>query len=152
MISGGSSACNVMPQNMEAVINFRIACGHTADELFAHCRALVSDEVELSFLQANDPSGVARTDGLGYTALRRVMQHYFKDVVFVPSLTVGATDAHNYEQICDTCLRFSPFMANIEDVDRGVHGTDERLSLRSYAQGIRALIRLMIETCVAAKP
>ncbi len=41
-------------------------------------------------------------------------------------------------------------MANIEDVDRGVHGTDERLSLRAYAQGIRALIRLMQETCVVA--
>lgn len=147
MIAGGSSACNVMPQNMQAVINFRIACGHTADELFAHCRALVPEEVSLSFLQANDPSCVARTDGLGYRSLVQVMQRYFKDVVFIPSLTVGATDAHNYEQICDACLRCSPFMGNSDDVERGVHGTDERLSLRAYAQGIRALIHLMEVTC-----
>ena len=34
-------------------------------------------------------------------------------------------------------------MAEPEDVNRGVHGTDERLPIRSYAQGIRVLIRLM---------
>lgn len=147
MISGGSSACNVMPQNMEAVINFRIASGHTAEELFEHCRALVPEDVELSFLQANDPSAVARTDGLGYASLEKTMSRYFKDVVFIPSLTVGATDAHHYEQICDTCLRCSPFMGNLADVERGVHGTDEKLAVRAYAQGIRALIRLMSDTC-----
>ena len=58
-------------------------------------------------------------------------------------MTTGATDAHQYECICDTCLRCSPFMAEAEEVRSGVHGTDERLPLRSYAQGIRVLIRLM---------
>ena len=30
-----------------------------------------------------------------------------------------------------------------EDVRRGMHGTNERLPIRSYAQGVRVLIRLM---------
>ena len=77
------------------------------------------------------------------------MGRYFRDVVFVPSLTAGATDAHHYEIICDTCLRCSPFMAPPEDVARGVHGTDERISLRSYAQGIRVLIHLMDIAAIA---
>ena len=51
--------------------------------------------------------------------------------------------------ICDTCLRCSPFMASPEDVARGVHGTDERISLRSYAQGIRVLIHLMDIAAIA---
>jgi carboxypeptidase PM20D1 len=34
-------------------------------------------------------------------------------------------------------------VAESEDIRRGVHGTDERISIRSYVQGIRVLIRLM---------
>ena len=150
VIRGSSAACNVMPQDMSAVVNFRIAEGETVEALLSHVRAAIGDEtVSLRFLQANDPSATARTDGYGYAKLTEAMGRYFRDVVFVPSLTAGATDAHHYEIVCDTCLRCSPFMAPPEDVARGVHGTDERISLRSYAQGIRVLIHLMDIAAVA---
>jgi len=149
MIRGGSDACNVLPQNMEAAVNFRIACGHTADEVFARCRAAVGDRgIALRFLQANDPSAVARTDGLGYERLTAALGRYFGPVVYVPTLSVGATDARRYEQICDACLRCSPFVGSREEVARGVHGTDEKLSIRAYAQGIRVLIALLTDTCL----
>ena len=99
--------------------------------------------MHLRYLQANDPSATARIDGFGYKKLCEAMSQFYPEVVFVPSMTVGATDAHQYERICDTCLRCSPFLTEPEDVRRGMHGTDERLPIRSYAQGIRVLIRLM---------
>ena len=149
VIRGSSAACNVMPQDMSAVVNFRIAEGETAEQVLSHVRQAVADErVELRFLQANDPSATAHSDGYGYARLVETMGRYFRDVVFLPSLTAGATDAHCYEIICDTCLRYSPFMASPEDAARGVHGTDERISVRAYTQGIRALIRLMEHTAV----
>ena len=147
MIRGGSAACNVMPQNMSAVINFRIGEGDTAESVLAHCRSVVRDErVSLRFLQANDPSATARCDGFGYESLVESMGHFFPGVVFLPAMTAGATDAHQYERICDTCLRRSPFMAEPDD-EESVHGTNERISIRSYLQGIRVLIHLMDDTC-----
>ena len=144
MIEGSSSACNVLPQNMRAVINFRLNRGETVESVLAHCRSAVKDDaVKLSLLQANDPSAVARCDGYGYRKLTEALSVFFPDVVFVPSLTVGATDARRYERICDTCLRCSPFMSETEDVRTGVHGTNEKIPIRSYLQGIRVLIRLM---------
>lgn len=149
VIRGSSAACNVMPQDMSAVVNFRIAEGETAEQVLSHVRQAVADEsVELRFLQANNPSATARSDGYGYARLVETMRRYFRDVVFLPSLTAGATDAHCYEIVCDTCLRYSPFLASPEDAARGVHGTDERISVRAYTQGIRALIRLMEHTAV----
>ena len=149
VIRGSSAACNVMPQDMSAVVNFRIAEGETAEQVLSHVRQAVADEsVELRFLQANDPSATARSDGYGYARLVETMGRYFRDVVFLPSLTAGATDAHCYEIVCDTCLRYSPFMASPEDAARGVHGTDERISVRAYIQGIRALIHLMEHSAV----
>ena len=144
MIEGGSAACNVLPQNMRAVINFRLNEGDSIDAVMEHCRAAIGNpKVHLRYLQANDPSATARIDGFGYKKLCEAMSQFYPEVVFVPSMTVGATDAHQYERICDTCLRCSPFLTEPEDVRRGMHGTDERLPIRSYAQGIRVLIRLM---------
>ena len=143
-IEGGSIGANVMPQDMQAVINFRLADGDTVESVMEHCRAAVQDPtVELRYQQANDPSATARRDGYGYRTVVDSMQRYYPDVVFVPSMTVGATDAHQYEQICDTCLRCSPFMAEPEEAASGVHGTNERILVRAYLQGIRVLIDLM---------
>ena len=152
MIRGGSAACNVMPQDMQAVINFRLDSGDTAESVMAHCRAAVQDPgMELRFQQANDPSHIARRDGYGYRALVETMGRYFPEVVFVPAMTAGATDAYRYEQICDTCLRCSPFMTEPGEVASGVHGTNERLPVRSYLQGIRVLIALMQRANVDAQ-
>lgn len=149
IVRGSSAACNVMPQDMTAVINFRLAQGDTTESVFNHCREAVADEsVSMRFLQANDPSEAARTDGFGYATVSAAMEKYFEGVTCIPSITVGATDAHHYEQICDTCLRCSPFMGNEEDVNRGVHGTDEKLAVRAYAQGIRVLIHIMQKACL----
>ncbi len=151
IIQGSSDACNVMPQDMQAVINFRLADGDTVESVMAHCQQVVTDDsVTLRYLQANNPSATAKQDGYGYQALIRSMERYFGGVVFVPSMTVGATDAHQYEQICDTCLRCSPFMAEPEERTAGVHGTNERISVRSYMQGIRVLIDLMTHANVLA--
>ena len=144
IIQGSSRACNVMSQDMQAVINLRLADGDTVESVMEHCRAAVQDpSVELRYQQANDPSATARRDGYGYRTVVDSMRRYYPDVVFVPSMTVGATDAHQYEQICDTCLRCSPFMAEPEEAASGVHGTNERILVRAYLQGIRVLIDLM---------
>jgi carboxypeptidase PM20D1 len=148
MIEGGSAACNVLPQNMRAVINFRLNQGESAESLLSHCREAISaadpeSPVRLRFLQANDPSGIARTDGVGYAVLKTALGEFYPRVMAVPSLTAGATDAHQYERICDTCLRCSPFMVEKELARSGVHGTDEHIPVRSYLQGIRVLMRIM---------
>ncbi len=161
MITGSSTAPNVMPQNMEAVINFRLMEGSSPEQIMEHCRTairaaglLLADDpdvgpdsgISLSFDQANPPSAMARQDGYGYEKVLAAMQRYYKDLIFYPACSGGATDAHNYEQICDTCLRRSPFMADPDD-EKSVHGTNERISVRSYLQGIRVLIHLMDDTC-----
>ena len=133
-----------MPQDMQPVVNFRLADGDTAESVMKHCRAAVQDPtVELRYQQANDPSATARRDGYGYRTVVESFQRYYPEAVFIPSMTVGATDAHRYEEICDTCLRCSPFMTEPAEAASGVHGTNERLLVRSYLQGIRVLIDLM---------
>ena len=147
MISCGSQAGNVMPQHMEAVINFRLAPQDTDAALLEHCRRLAGKDVQADFIVANEASRESRFDSPGFRALQNVLPHFFKDIVFVPSVNTTATDARSYEGICDCCMRFEPFLEDQDIRTMGVHGTNERISIRAYLQGIRVLIRMMDETC-----
>lgn len=148
MISGGGPACNVLPQDMEANINFRLIPGDTIDALWHRCQKAVEGiPVELSFAQANDPSKLSAASGYGYERLLEVLNYYYDDIVFLPSISAGATDARQYERVCSACLRCSPFMAEDSEVSGRVHGTNERIAQRSYVQGIRVLIRMMEISC-----
>ena len=42
-----------------------------------------------------------------------------------------------------TTIRFSAFVVDDDECDRGVHGTNERITRRAYLQGIRFLIALL---------
>jgi len=114
----------------------------------AHCRELVDPALELEYIQANNASNPSRVDSYGYQQLVKTLETFYDNLVFVPSLSCGATDAHNYECICDVCLRYGPFLEESEIAHVGVHGTNERISTRVYMQGVRTLIRMMENTCL----
>lgn len=156
MIEGGSAASNVMPQNMRAVINFRLNEGDTIDAVMQNAQEAlnklniknIKNKIKLKILQANNPSKTAKSDGYGYETLIKCLNKFYKNIIFIPSLTVGATDARCYETICDACLRFSPFMSDFDEARTGVHGTNERILIKSYAHGIKFLIYFIIKSCV----
>ena len=146
MITEGSQAGNVMPQRMEAVINFRLSPQDTDASVLEHCRKYAGG-LKCEYIVANEASRQSRFDTEGFEALRSVLTHYFSDVAVVPSVNTGATDARSYEGVCNCCMRFGPFMEENDIKAKGVHGTNERISIRAYLQGIRVLIRFMEQTC-----
>ena len=148
VIEGGSPMNNILPGDMRAVINIRIAPTETVDDVWAHVSKLIEGtSVTARFIKADPPSAQANTNCYGYNMLKAAMARYYKGAVFIPSLITGASDARNYEIICNACFRCSPFMAPHQDVATGVHGIDERISIRAYIQGIRVIIDLIKNTC-----
>lgn len=98
----------VMPQDMTAVINFRLRDGDTVESVMAHCREAVQDKgVEMRFLQANDPLRHRKARRLRLSQGRREHAALLPGRRVHPVDDRGATDAHRYEEICDTCLRCS---------------------------------------------
>ena len=74
MIEGGSQQANVMPQDMDATINFRMLPGVTKEQVVARVKELVADlpvEVALDNSSSNDSSRISRADGYGFRALER---------------------------------------------------------------------------------
>ena len=154
-----------MPQDMWANINFRMLEGTSVADVVACCREAVATagldgrvEVELG-PGSSEPSPSPRVGGPGLEAVRAIAARYFRDpkgteengspavgqepIGIVPSTVIGATDAANYQRICHECIRFSAFVVDDDECDRGVHGTNERVTRRAYLQGIRFLIALL---------
>ncbi|MBR4236213.1 MAG: M20/M25/M40 family metallo-hydrolase [Clostridia bacterium] len=148
VINGGSPAANVLPQDMYAVINLRFAPQDTPESVLAHIKKLIPPECELNWDQQIGASRPSETDSLGFKTLRMVLEHYFDRLIFIPAQNKGATDCRSYEQISRCCLRFGPFLEEEEISAEGVHGTNERISVRAFAQGIRVITELMETTCM----
>ena len=148
-ITPGAPAGNVMPQAMEAVINFRLAPPDTPESLLQHYRQWVEPGVALEYVQCIAPSRPSDIDSYGFESLKKVLAHYFAPLTFIPVQNKGATDARSYEGLCRCCLRFGPFLEEEDISAEGIHGTNERISIRAYLQGIRVLIKLMEETCLS---
>ena len=148
MISEGSPAANVLPQDMWAVINMRLAPSDPPEVMLEHCRGLVPSDVELSLDQQIEASRPSDIDSYGFIHLKQVLEHYFQRLIFIPAQNRGATDCRQYEPVCRCCLRFGPFLEEEAVSAEGIHGTNERISVRAYLQGIRVLTRLMETTCM----
>lgn len=148
MITPGAPAGNVMPQDMEAVINFRMIPEDTPEKLLEKYTALLGPDVGVSWVQKIAASVPSEIGSYGYRALKKTLERYFDRLMFIPAQNRGATDARNYECLSRCVMRFGPFLEE-EDVSAGgVHGTNERISPRAFFQGIRVLTRLMEDTCV----
>lgn len=145
-IFGSSPAPNVMPADASAVINFRLLPGVSDADILDWARAAVGDEVELEVLHYTPAGRLDEAAGFGYDELVEVMGIYHPGALVVPSIVCGGTDSVRYEAVCDKLLRMTPFRPEPEELARGLHGVNERISRRVYAQGIRVMTALL-ERC-----
>jgi carboxypeptidase PM20D1 len=139
---------NVLPQQAEAVVNFRIRPGDSIEGVLAHVRATVDDArvtVERHGGFGSEPTAVAPWPGGGFAAIERALRRVSPEPVLVvaPYVTNGATDARHYAALTPNLYRFAPFKLRPDEL-AGLHGSNERLALAEYLRGVRfyhALLR-----------
>ena len=147
VLLGATGAANVMPGDVSCTVNFRLLPGTTADDVLRLTREAVADEdVEVELLHSTPASRQDSVRGAGYAELREALEHFHPGVVIVPSIVCGGTDSVRYEGVCGSILRVCPFRPAPEEEARGVHGVNERISRRTFAQGIRVLVRFLEHT------
>lgn len=135
----GSPAPNVLPQKAEAIFNFRLSPLDSLDNLMKHLNSVVADDIEVILLKGQEPSNISSTSSYGYSMLKELTEKYYKDIIMVPMLVLGGTDCRFFEEICDHCYRYRPFIGEIE-LGHLCHGTNERVSIESQVHGTKFLI------------
>ncbi|MDE2431011.1 MAG: M20 family peptidase, partial [Burkholderiales bacterium] len=129
---------NVLPGSAQATVNFRTLPGDTQASVLAHIRKTIdNDAISLTTPPGNaEPSRVSPTTANAYQTVNRTIREVFANTLVAPGLMLGATDSRHYEALSDNIYKFSPVRATAEDLPR-FHGTNERISVKNYAEMIR---------------
>jgi carboxypeptidase PM20D1 len=144
MINGGSRA-NVMPAEVEAMINFRLHPRDTSDEILARARAATADLEGVTLDWAEPPreaTQVSSTRSASYALIAALTGAALHDIPVAPGLMLAGADARHYEGVAENVYRFQPVLFTSQDLE-GVHGLNERLSIVNLDRMIRFYIGLM---------
>ena len=145
-IGGSAPSPTVMPGDASATVNFRLLPGTTVEDVVSWVRETVGEGVEVEVLHHTPAGRLDEAGGLGYDELVDVLERYHPQTTVVPSIVCGGTDSIRYEGVCDKLLRVTPFRPAPDEFSRGLHGVNERISRRVYAQGIRVILALLERT------
>jgi len=148
---GASEAPNALPQNVWANINFRLNAGYTYDGLYEFVQRIAGPEFAVSMPVKSNPSRPARTDTPAYFAISETIRETFgEDIPVVPTAFFAGTDSRMFDGVSDDVYKFMPAMSHMRYAS-GMHGTNERIGISDYINGIRFYIRLLNKTCGGTK-
>ncbi|TXH05593.1 MAG: M20 family peptidase [Nevskiaceae bacterium] len=136
---------NVLPSEATAIINFRLLPGDRIEDVERHVKLAIADDritVRREDDFARNPTAVSDTHSAAFDVLERSIREIYPEVVVSTGLMFGASDTRNYEGVYDNRYNFSPTLYEPADLAR-VHGTDERVSVKGYADMIRWYVRLL---------
>ena len=136
---------NVIPGRAEALVNFRLLPGDSAEAVIAHVRSVVGDAgvtVERAPGAFVEASPVSSVDSSGYRLIERTIREVFPGTLVVPGLMLGATDSRHMAGVAEQTFRFSPVRAAPQDLSR-FHGTNERISVRNLQEMVAFYRRLL---------
>ena len=90
------------------------------------------------------------------TEMSRAIEHTAARLVpgvpFATTVSTGATDRPYYAGAGLICYGIDPFLVDVEDARRGVHGNDERVSIENLGFGLRLYAGVLEEMQGLGKP
>jgi acetylornithine deacetylase/succinyl-diaminopimelate desuccinylase-like protein len=136
----GSSKNNVIPPEASATLDIRLLPDQDPAEFLAQITHVIADTA----VHITAPSSVkTRMDNPVDTDLFRAIERATKDrepnaLVTTPMFT-AATDRPFYRALGIITYGFDPFRVESADMQKGMHGNDERLSVANVGFGVRYL-------------
>ena len=139
----GSAAANVIPPEAKMVANMRLNPSDSVESALDYLRKVVADpDVEVTALEASEPSRVSTTDCAGWEKVSCAVAETWKGSIVAPYLMVQCSDSRHWGRISDKVFRFSAM--DLTAAERAtIHGNNERIRLETIAKAVEFYIRLM---------
>lgn len=135
---------NVVPQQAQAKINFRLLPGDTPEALLRRVETLIDDpHIEIRHDEWDDIPPVADSAGEGFAVIAEAIASVYPQAVVVPSLLTATTDTRHYIDLAHDQYRFHGILIDTSQTPT-IHGTGEYIGVDSYLGSI-AIARRMIE-------
>ena len=139
----GSSARNVIPPEAKMVANMRLNPDDTVESAMEYLRKTVdNDRVEITTLNAFNPSRISRTDCDGWDRVAAAVGETWPGCIVSPYLMVQCSDSRHWGAISDKVYRFSAMDLSAEE-RATIHGNNERIRLETISKAVEFYIRLI---------
>ena len=136
----GSNKTNVIPAEASAELDVRLLPDEDADHFL---RELIAVTADTGVHFENRPPRAPMENPIDtelWRAIEQVAHDRFPGLRVTPSMSTGATDRPIYRKLGIVTYGFSPSRGELrEEVRRGAHGNDERVSIENVRFGVRFL-------------
>jgi carboxypeptidase PM20D1 len=138
---------NIVPGEVEAVINARLLPGSSLDRFVEKLRKRIGDDrVELTVEAWPGRDRPTTFDSATFASIEAVASALFEDparpLVIIPAISPGTTDSRYYSQAGLECYRFHPLILDASERS-GLHGVNERISVENLERGTRFYLNLL---------
>jgi acetylornithine deacetylase/succinyl-diaminopimelate desuccinylase-like protein len=144
-LSAGSNV-NVVPSRAIGEVDIRLLPGSSSGEMLARVRQAVGANATVDVIHAGQPSPESPASGELYDALTRAFRKSAPGSTVGPMISTGATDSRYFRTRGIVAYGIAPFKVNYYDAD-GVHGNDERIRSRFFAEGVDLMRKIVREFC-----
>ena len=134
-MASGSTQSNVIPARASAIVNARVLPGDTKEQVLEHLKEVVPSGVKVRQLVKEDVAPISKSDTREFLLIKEILEKiHGKEVLLIPKLVVGGTDARFYTLVSDNVFRFYGIVRKNENY--GIHGIDERIEVDALSGGV----------------
>ncbi|HET6778173.1 MAG TPA: M20/M25/M40 family metallo-hydrolase [Gemmatimonadales bacterium] len=134
----GSNKTNTIPAEASAELDIRLLPDQDTVAFRRELLRVINDTaVTLTPIGHMAPAFSAPLDTDMSRAIQQTAAQLKPGVPFATTISTGATDRPYYAGAGLICYGVDPFLVELEDARRGVHGTDERVSVENLGFGLR---------------
>lgn len=130
-MQSGSAGYNVLPQTAEVCANMRFIPHQGTDESLALIEELGKKfGLEMEVIYKGYPSNSLDLKGDVFAMVHDTIEECFPGMGILPYVVTGGTDARFYDEVCDSCVRFSPVNYGPEQLS-SMHGINENIEINT---------------------
>lgn len=134
----GSNKTNTIPPEASAELDIRLLPDEDTLAFRRELLRVIADTgFTLTMIGDMAPRFSAPLDTEMAQAIERTAARLLPGVPFATTISTGATDRPYYAGAGLICYGVDPFLVDVEEGRRGVHGNDERVSLENLGFGLR---------------
>ena len=138
---------NCLPAAATADVDIRLLDDETPDAMLSKVKALLPKEgASFDVLLAAAPVPESPSDSELFRALAAAMTKAEPGSAVAPFVSVGTSDSRWFRARGVAAYGIAPFKVNYYDADT-VHGNDERIRQRFFAEGVRLIRGIVTEFC-----
>ena len=140
----GSNKTNTIPPEASAELDIRLLPDQdTLSFRRELLRVLADSAITLTMIGDMAPRFSAPLDTELARVIERTANRLLPGVPIATTVSTGATDRPYYAGAGITCYGIDPALVDVEEVRRGVHGNDERVSIENLGFGLRLYMGIL---------